>query len=620
MTRNLNNITGLGHFLVLLANRDRCARAVDSLRRLRPAFAGAKIPPAVSSIGAHAVVATWGGVTVDAGSRSTVVGVFQRTCHDRECVSPAMLHRLIAAPGCADERAHLLAGNFAAVAVDHRAPQAVAWTAPFRQLPLYRTTLEDVLAFATDARLIVELGLVPRELDCEAIYHYLNFSCIPAPHSAFRRIRKVPAGTRVRARPGSAIEEVYWRPELRGDRDGRADELAAQLREHIFHTVRAYRPRDGIRWGAFLSGGTDSSSITGILAADNGTEPVETYSIGFGEDGYDELEYARIAARCFGAQGHYRTVDEADTLAAIPRLLEAYDEPYGNASAVPTYYCAASAAADGVQLMIAGDGGDESFGGNERYARDAVYRLYATLPARLRRGVAARVGGPAPGGGLLANRIRNFIRRGALPNPERFYREESFASDYFDELLSPSFRSAVASDASLQLVQRHYADAGDVHELHRLMYVDQMTAIADNDLTKVQRAAHAAGVCVSYPYLDPELVTFAGRLHARFKVRGLQKRYLFKRALRELLPAEIISKKKQGFGLPIAVWARRTGPFRELLHDTLRSRRTAERGLFEQDFIERLLDTHDSGSWDMSPELWRLLMLELWQREYIDGQ
>lgn len=620
MTRNLNSITGLGHFMLLLAAEGRREEFAARMRALRPAINGGKVPPALTLVGRHGIAAAWGGTVLEKGETATVVGIFQRTRHDCPGVDAPAIERLFMESGNGTVDAGALqGGNFAAVAVHNTEPRALALTSPFRQLPLYRAALDGLTVFATDARLVTALGLLPRDLDTTALYHYLNYSCIPAPCSIFRRLRKVPAGTQVWASPGTVIEEPYWRPRLTGDREAPLDTLEAELRDHIHETVEAYRPTSGVRWGTFLSGGTDSSSITGILSRVPDAPPVNTYSIGFGEAGYDELEFARIAARHYGTSAHYRQVDEQDTLAAIPTLLEAYDEPYGNASAVPTYYCATAAADDGIRVMVAGDGGDESFGGNSRYAKDAVYRSYARLPQGLRSALARIAGAHHRDGHLLANRVRNFVRRGAMSNPARFYQEESFASEHFDELLSPCVRNSVDRDASLDLMRKHYDEAGpEIDELHRLMYIDQMMAIADNDLVKVQRASQAAGVCVTYPYLDTQLVDFTGRLPAAMKVKGTHKRYLFKRALRDLLPAEILSKRKQGFGLPIALWARRPGAFRDLLHDTLRSQRAVERGYFETDFVAGLLDTHDRGSWDMSPELWRLLMLELWQREYVD--
>lgn len=620
MTSNLNSVTGLGHFMLLLTGDEQRDRLAARVRALRPAICGGKIPPALTLIGRHGIAAGWGGITVHKGDAATVVGIFQRARHDVPGVDARVIEQLFMEHSCGVVDATTLDGsNFAAVAVHNSEPRALALTAPFRQLPLYRATLDRLTVFATDARLVTALGILPRELDTMALYHYLNYSCIPAPHSIFRRLRKMPAGTQLLATPGTAVEERYWWPRFAGDRDAPLDVLESELRDQIHETVGAHRPTSGVKWGTFLSGGTDSSSITGVFARMPDATPVQTYSIGFGEAGYDELEYARIAAAHYGTQARYRQVDEQDTLAAIPTLLEAYDEPYGNASAIPTYYCAAAAADDGVRLLVAGDGGDESFGGNERYAKDAVYRAYARLPQPLRATIARVLGRPSRDGGLLANRVRNFARRGALANPARFYQEESFASEYFEELLTPCLRAGIERDASLAVMQRHYDALPDADELHRLMYIDLMMAIADNDLVKVQRASHAAGVCVTYPYLDRRLVDFTGRLRAAMKVNGRQKRYLFKRALRDLLPAEILAKRKQGFGLPIALWARRPGAFRDLVHDTLRSQRTVERGYFEQGFVERMLDTHDRGGWDMSPELWRLLMLELWQREYVDA-
>jgi asparagine synthase (glutamine-hydrolysing) len=214
--------------------------------------------------------------------------------------------------------------------------------------------------------------------------------------------------------------------------------------------------------------------------------------------------------------------------------------------------------------------------------------------------------------------VANFVERGSLPNPDRFYTDESFASDCYDALLAPAFAARVARDASLEFLRQAYGECRARRELHRLMCLDLDFAIAQCDLVKVHGACRSAGVSARYPFLDVDLVEFTGRLAARWKVRGARKRVLFKQAMRDVLPAAILRKRKQGFGLPVAVWLRRHARLRELVRDTLLGPRARARGWLQPAHVETLLREHDAGTWDWSNELWRLLVLELWMERYLD--
>ena len=314
--------------------------------------------------------------------------------------------------------------------------------------------------------------------------------------------------------------------------------------------MQAYGPGDAEPWGCFLSGGTDSSSIVSILARQRGGARVKSYSIGFAEEAYDELAFAETAARACGADATFHRVTREQAQALVSRIVEGYDQPFGNASAIPTLACTELAREHGTRVLLAGDGGDEIFGGNERYAKDRVMEAFFALPGPLKR--LGRAVGAAVGESRfhLLNRVENFFERASLPNPERFYTDEGYASDHYEQLLTPEFRRHVARDASLDVMRRAYRLGSTGGPLHRIMRLDLMMAIAQNDLVKVHGAARAAGVSVRFPYLDPQLVAWVGRLPEKHKVRRLTKRWLFKRAMRTVLPEEILRKKKQGFGLP----------------------------------------------------------------------
>jgi asparagine synthase (glutamine-hydrolysing) len=512
-----------------------------------------------------------------------------------------------------------LRGKFVRVEVNAQSLQVLAFTDAMRQVPLYYFWSSRLCVVATDLRLIAQLPGVDLNISMQSIYHYLNFSYIPTPYTIYEEVKKVPAGHKLALCPGKEpVLERYWQPCYPEDLSLSEPELIATTRNAIESTVGCYG-KEASAWGTFLSGGTDSSTITGILAKHVGPELVHAYSIGFPVAGFDELQYAEIAAHAFGIHHHTRRINEKDTLQVIDTLLEAYDEPFGNSSAVPTFYCAQMAALNGHDTLIAGDGGDEIFGGNERYAKDFYFRQYYQLPTFIKWAGSTACRLLAPVDRRFVNRIKNFIYRASLPNPERFYTDDSFASECFKALLPEYVRTQVDQGSSLQILDRHFSASTAVSELHRLMYIDLQMAIADNDLLKVNRAAKVAGVSVLYPYLSPDLVQFMGRIPAWMKVKGAQKRYLFKRAVRHILPEVIRKKKKQGFGLPVGEWFRQVPEFRALLFDNLLSHGSLERGYFNRNFIQSLIDRHDKGVWEYTRALWLLLMLELWHQKYVDG-
>lgn len=511
-------------------------------------------------------------------------------------------------------------GRFAQLVWDDSSGAIEAFTDHFGSVPIYWFHSGANFAIASDLRLLLDAPGCLREPDLEAVYHYLNFSFVPAPLTICRQIKRLEPGSRLHLLDGRATTYRYYLPEYPEDLTGSDAHLAGELRERIVASVQDYRPTGERGWGCFLSGGTDSSSIVSILAAQYTDTRVKTCSIGFAESGYDEMSYARLAAGACGADAHFADVDRTRALHLIETVATSFDQPFGNASTIPTLACAELGQGIGLATMIAGDGGDEVFGGNQRYAKDKVMDAFYRLPRPLKaiaRGVASTLHG---GDFFLLNRLGNFTERASLPNPDRFYTDDSFASDHYDELLTDEFRAQVGKNASLEFMRNVYAQGGDSSELHRIMRLDLLMAIAQNDLVKVHGACKAHGVTVRFPYLDPSLVDFTSRLGARHKLRGLDKRYLFKRAMVDILPREIIRKPKQGFGLPISVWLRNDPTMQSLAREVLLDDRTRQRGWIQPEFAEQLIDLHIAGGWDHSAAIWQMLLLELWMRRHMDGQ
>ena len=484
---------------------------------------------------------------------------------------------------------------------------------------MYYAVSDNGVAFGSRVKSPLALPGSSQELDSNAIYAYLNYRTVPAPQTIYRAARRLAPGQLLIWEDGRTILRQYWDVAY-SERSMR--KLAAaratygQTAEAVRQTLTGLQTKET---GAFLSGGTDSSVVVGLMSRLTG-ERVQAFSIGFQEERYNELDYAELAARHFDAAHYARIVSADEALQCLPDVVSAYDEPFGNNSALPTYLCAKYAREAGVRTLLAGDGGDEIYGGNERYRREAILARYHRIPAQLRRGliepIVRRFPAEAPN---LFGKARRYVERASLPNPDRFCSSEFFVSGNRQWLLHPDFQATITLDWPLRLARNHFEAATGAAELNRLLYVDLKTTLADNDLFKVVRTAEAAGLGVRFPLLDHSLVEFMSTLPVWHKVRGLEKRYIFKRAFRDLLPKEILAKVKHGFGLPTSEWLKRHPGFRQLGRDTLLSRRCLERGYFAPGAIEELFRLHET---DPTPfygdKLWTLLMLELWFNRFID--
>ena len=485
---------------------------------------------------------------------------------------------------------------------------------------LYYAVTPDGIAFATRVRLPMDLLGLTAEVDPTAVYAYLNFGTVPAPQTIYHPVRRLPPGHVLYWEDGTVRVEPYWDMQYPERPIPRLTAAAALVR-HTEDAVRdALRGADVKHTGAFLSGGTDSSTVVGLMTRITG-ERVNAFSIGFLESRYDELQYAELAARHFDAAHYTRVITPDDAFVCLPEVVEAYDEPFGNNSALPTYLGARLARETGMRLLLAGDGGDEIFGGNERYSREQVLARYRLIPAVLRRGLIEPIlGAVTPGRMDLLGKAQRYVERAAQRNPDRFFSTEFFIARERERLLHPGFLAAVTPDAPLRIARRHYGAAQARSELNRLLYLDLKITIGDDDLFKVTRMAELAGVGVRFPMLDPRLVEFTGTLPAWQKVRGTEKRHLFKRAFSTLLPAATLAKVKHGFGLPISDWLRSHGPFRELARDTLLSGRSRERGYFAPGAVEELFRLHEGDRTPFYGDLlWTLLMLELWHQRHGDA-
>lgn len=472
----------------------------------------------------------------------------------------------------------------------------------------------DVLVFGTRADHVAAHAAVGRALSDQAIFNYLHGHVVASPCSIYANVGKLRPGERIVLDDGKLRHEYYWRLVY----VDRSEQPIAELEDRFRGLARAGVQR-AVRdeaVGAFLSGGTDSSTVTGMLTQALGRS-VDTYSIGFNADGFDEIEYARIAARHFHATVHERYVTPGDVVDAIPRIAAACDEPFGNASIVPAYYCARMAQEDGKRLLLAGDGGDELFGGNARYAKQKVFEAYWMLPRPLRQRVVEPLVIGMPGAASIPalRKLQRYVQQARVPLPDRLETYNFLEREPLSGLLAPEFLARVDPHLPAALARDAFRRAESRSVLNRMMHLDLKQTLADNDLRKVNIACELAGIGVAYPLLDEDLVEFSGLVPPGQKVKGLRLRFLFKQALRDFLPPETIAKTKHGFGLPFGIWLQSDRRLREMAGDSLASLRG--RAILRDAYLDRLASMHgEEHASYYGVMVWVLMMLEQWLRAH----
>jgi asparagine synthase (glutamine-hydrolysing) len=450
-------------------------------------------------------------------------------------------------------------------------------------------------------------------IDPQAVFDYLYFHVVPSPRTIFKGVHRLPPAHYAWFEEGQLTVEPYWVPEFRETENPRFDALADEFRQLVRDAVA--KQLDGSKPACFLSGGTDSSTVAGMIGQVAG-QPAATYSIGFEAEGYDEMQYARIAARRYGTEHHEYYVTPDDLVRGIPAVAAHYDQPFGNSSAVPAFYCAKLARDDGATRLLAGDGGDELFGGNARYAKQRVFGWYDSVPAALRNGALEPLLMRTPLGGLpVARKGRSYVEQARVPLPDRMQMYNLLLRLGPAQVFCPSFLAQVDEADALRQQRAVWRQVQDGSPLNRMLAYDWRYTLAEADLPKVCGSTQLAGVAVGFPFLDRGLVDFSLRLPTQYKLNGLKLRWFFKEALRGFLPDEIITKKKQGFGLPFGVWANRHAALRAFATDSLQSLGT--RGIVQPEFIHLLLQDHLPAHPGYYGEMvWILMMLEQWLRRH----
>lgn len=451
----------------------------------------------------------------------------------------------------------------------------------------------------------------------KGLLNYFLFASVPAPLAIDSGTEKLRPGTYLTFERGRVTETQYWDVAYWENEPGGAAHWANELREGMRTAV--HRTLDGCeaaQTGCYLSGGTDSSSVVAFTSELH--HPAQSFSIVFEESGFSEIDFARTAAARFKTHHHEKFLKPLDASTALDRIIAYYDEPFANSSAIGSYYCAELARENGVGTLLAGDGGDELFGGNERYATDKRFALYQMAPAWLRNGLIEPLAAVLPDSDGVLSLPRRYVRRANIPNPRRILSYGFFLNLPPQEIFEGGFLETINKEDWLAVPESHFRRSNARDELNKILYLDLKMTLADNDLRKVSGTAELAGVNVRYPLLDQKLTELSGRIPPSLKLKGFEKRYIFKQAMKEILPHKILYKKKHGFGVPLAQWLLQEPRMSEMLQDLMNDAHTRQRGYFRSGFVPRLMALHKKQPNYYGEIVWYLLALEMWHRHHLE--
>ncbi|HEY0427337.1 MAG TPA: asparagine synthase (glutamine-hydrolyzing) [Pyrinomonadaceae bacterium] len=476
----------------------------------------------------------------------------------------------------------------------------------------YAVSEKGNFVFGSELKVLLAHGEIKKEVDYAALDAFLTFGYVPEEFCIFKNVNKLAPGHFLIYKKGEIRTEKYWDFRYEKPLEVKSeDEYAERLRALIKESVKI-RLISEVPLGAFLSGGVDSSTIVGMMT-ELSEKPVKTFSIGFNEDTFDELKYARIAAKHFRTE-HHEFVVTPDLIEIVDELAWHFDEPFADPSALPTFMVS-KMARDFVTVVLSGDGGDELFAGYTRYVTDKKRSGLANLPAGIRQNLLKPLSASLPHGAKGKNYLYNI----SLDAVDRYIDSVShFGKLGKKSLYSKSFLANRNGNfgQSEALFRRIAESVSTGNKLDSLLYLDSKTYLPSDILTKVDRMSMAASLEARVPLLDHKLIEFVTQIPTELKLKGLETKYIFRKAVRGLVPEQILDRPKQGFGVPLNEWINLQ--LRDRIRETLSEKRALERGYFDAKYIKILLGEHASKRRDHSYSLWILYMLELWHRQFLD--
>ena len=484
--------------------------------------------------------------------------------------------------------------------------------------PLHYYCDDEKFLFGSEIKAILQCERVPRDVNLDALDRFLTFEYIFSPETIFTGIHKLPPGhLLILPKNGDMRIEQYWdnlptEPDRQKDEEFYVQRLAELLEESV-----KMRLISDVPLGALLSGGVDSSTVVGFMAK-HSSKPVKTFSIGFEDQSYNELEYARIVSKRFNTE-HYEFIIKPDAVDLVERLVKNLDEPFGDFSIFPTYLVS-KMAREYVTVALSGDGGDELFAGYDTYIADRVARGYQKLPAIFRKqvlpGLLQHIP-PSPRKKGLINRTKRFVEGTLLPEELMHTRWMIFLQDQEKrQLYANDLLQIFEQGNSYKYIRKYFGRSRGVSPLARQEYVDIKTYLTDDILVKVDRMSMAPSLETRVPFLDHKVMEFAATIPTSLKLKGLTTKYVLKKAVADLLPQEILTRGKEGFSIPIKNWIMQE--LRPLLLDTLSEKRIKQRGYFQPQYVQHLIQEHLDGKENHSHRLWALMMVEIWHQVYLD--
>ena len=529
-----------------------------------------------------------------------------------------------------DDCVQRLRGMFVFALWDNRRRRLLLARDRLGQKPLFYRHAAGRLDFGSELKSLLQLEDAPREIDPIAVHFYLTYQYVPHPLSILSSYQKLPPASVATFENGDLNVRRYWRPPyesdiaaeiaLTDDWKGEAPAAAKQqsaLRETLTEAVRL-RMRSDVPLGAFLSGGVDSTIIAGLMQ-EISEQSVHTFSIGFPVARFDETSYARQASKHLGTIHHEKIVEPA-ALSILPKLIWHYDEPFSDSSAIPTMYLS-EMTREFVTVSLSGDGGDELFAGYDRYKAVRIAAMLDRLPGPLKKLLTARIWQKLPASTeqrTLRRRLKRLLEAYGHPPQRRYLRWVSiFDEDRRQQLLDSQFLDRLNGHDSAEFLVAAYDECPNRDFVTQTTCTDLLTYLPCDILTKVDIASMAYSLEARSPFLDHRVAELAARLPINSKLRGKQGKRILVETFRDLLPADIQTRPKMGFGVPLDHWFR--NELKPLLHDILLDDTSLGRGWFRPEGIRQLVDEHSRSEWDHSYRLWNLLVFELWQRTFRDG-
>ena len=502
-----------------------------------------------------------------------------------------------------------VAGAFIAVVVDFERRRCLVATDRFASIPVYHRRQSGGIVFATRLDLLLQLTPADREIDSQAVYDYAFFHCVPSPRTIYRGVSKLGPASVLALHETRSTTSVYWHPRFRNEPMTRA-EVDASGDALQYALDAAVRDATTEPIGAFLSGGLDSTTIAGVLKRTSGR--ATTFTIGFDEPEYDESGFAKVSADHFGAVHHVARLTPDSVALALEDIVGFLEEPFGNSSVLPTYFCAKLASDNGISTMLAGDGGDELFAGNTRYMSQDVFERYARVPRPVR---AVLEHGYAFAPFLrklpIVRKGYGYITKANMGLPDRLLAYALLNQFEPESVFEPGFLAGTDPEEPWRQWRRRYGEPHEATTLQRMLYLDWKFTLADNDLVKVSTMCEMAGVRVAYPMLDDRVVDVSIGIDSDAMLLDGELRGFYKHAWRDVLPPSVFTKSKHGFGLPFGVWLHRDPSLNRMATASLEAIRARE--IFQPSFIDTAIHMHASDTPGYWGELvWILMVLEMW--------